>query len=151
MDTPRSSSLSSLSDSDSDSDTEVGKDVGRRSNDSDSQTNNEQKIEWLATTRKRRSTAGNRMKSMLANEEPDSDLELLFAEDENDQGFSDVDENASDVHMDSSDDEDDNDNNQDDLEGEKELERQAKERRIAQRKRKAQEAIPAKFRKKVQI
>ncbi|KAF4986674.1 hypothetical protein FDECE_15828 [Fusarium decemcellulare] len=151
MDTPRSSSLSSLSDSDSDSDTEVGKDVGRRSNDSDSQTNNEQKIEWLATTRKRRSTAGNRMKSMLANEEPDSDLELLFAEDENDQGFSDVDENASDVHMDSSDDEDDNDNNQDDLEGEKELERQAKERRIAQRKRKAQEAIPAKFRKKVRI
>ncbi|KAJ3463934.1 hypothetical protein MRS44_008720 [Fusarium solani] len=149
MGTPRSSSLSSLSDSDSDS--ETAKNLQRRSNDSDSQINNEDKIEWLATTRKRRSTAGNRMKSMLANEEPDSDLELLFAEDENDQGFSDADENASDVHMDSSSDDEDNDNNDDDLEGEKELERQAKERRAAQRKRKAQEAIPAKFRKKVRI
>ncbi|KFG82683.1 putative signal transducer [Metarhizium anisopliae] len=108
-----------------------------------------QQTEWLATTRKRRSTAGNRMKSMLANEEPDSDLELLFAEDENDQGFSDVGEDGSDVHMDSSsDDEDDNNANDDDLEGEKELERQAKEKRAAQRKRRAQEAIPAKFRKK---
>jgi vacuolar protein sorting-associated protein 72 len=92
------------------------------------------------------------MKSMLANEEPDSDLELLFAEDENDQGFSDVDEDGSDVHMDSSsDDDDDNNANVDDLEGEEELERQAKEKRAAQRKRKAQEAIPAKFRKKVRI
>lgn len=108
--------------------------------------------EWLATTRKRRSTAGNRMKSMLANEEPDSDLELLFAEDENDQGFSDLDDDGSDVHMDSSsDDEDENNANDDNLEGEKELERQAKEKRAAQRKRKAQEAIPAKFRKKVRI
>ncbi|KJZ73387.1 hypothetical protein HIM_07181 [Hirsutella minnesotensis 3608] len=108
--------------------------------------------EWLATTRERRSTAGNRMKSMLANEEPDSDLELLFAEDENDQGFSDVDPDGSDVQMDSSsDEEDDNNANQDDLEGEKELERQAKERRAAQRKRTAREAIPAKFRKKVRI
>ncbi|KAF4984557.1 hypothetical protein FZEAL_291 [Fusarium zealandicum] len=145
----RSSSLSSLSDSDSD--TEIANDAGRRSNDLNSHGKGEKKVEWLATTRKRRSTAGNRMKSMLANEEPDSDLELLFAEDENDQGFSDVDENGSDVHMDSSDDDDDNDNHDDDLEGEKELERQAKERRAAQRKRKAQEAIPAKFRKKVRI
>lgn len=113
-----------------------------------------QRTEWLATTRQRRSTAGNRMKSMLANEEPDSDLELLFAEDDDDQGFSDVEGDASDVQMDSSsDDEDDNNNAADggDLEGEKELERQAKERRAAQRKRKAQDAIPAKFRKKVRI
>ncbi|KHN97658.1 YL1 nuclear [Metarhizium album ARSEF 1941] len=111
-----------------------------------------QQTEWLATTRKRRSTAGNRMKSMLANEEPDSDLELLFAEDENDQGFSDVGDDGSDVHMDSSsDDEDDNNANDDDLEGEKELDRQAKEKRAALRKRRAQEAIPAKFRKKVRI
>ncbi|KAJ4260690.1 hypothetical protein NW762_007434 [Fusarium torreyae] len=148
MGSPLSSSLSSLSDSDSD--TEVPKNAGP-SNDTDSQANNEDTVEWLATTRKRRSTAGNRMKSMLANEEPDSDLELLFAEDEDDQGFSDANENGSDVQMDSSDDEDDNGNNDDDLEGEKELEKQAKERRAAQRKRKAQEAIPAKFRKKVRI
>ncbi|KAF4946929.1 hypothetical protein FGADI_10797 [Fusarium gaditjirri] len=148
METPLSSTLSSLSDSDSDA--EVSKTAGPN-HDTDSQKNNEDAVEWLATTRKRRSTAGNRMKSMLANEEPDSDLELLFAEDENDQGFSDAEENGSDVQMDSSDDEDENDNNDDDLEGEKELEKQAKERRAAQRKRKAQEAIPAKFRKKVRI
>ncbi|KAF5000401.1 hypothetical protein FGRMN_1731 [Fusarium graminum] len=146
--TPMSSALSSLSDSDSD--TEVPKNNAPGS-DTNSQTNSGEAVEWLATTRERRSTAGNRMKSMLANEEPDSDLELLFAEDENDQGFSDAEGNGSDVQMDSSDDEDDNDNNDDDLEGEKELEKQAKERRAAQRKRKAQEAIPAKFRKKVRI
>ncbi|QPG95718.1 hypothetical protein C2857_001799 [Epichloe festucae Fl1] len=111
-----------------------------------------QQTEWLATTRKRRSTAGNRMKSILTNEEPDSDLELLFAEDENDQGFSDVGEDGSDVQMDSSSDDEDDDNaNAEELEGEKELERQAKAKRAAQRKRKAQEAIPAKFRKKVRI
>ncbi|CAJ0540595.1 Ff.00g076290.m01.CDS01 [Fusarium sp. VM40] len=148
MGTPLSSALSSLSDSDSD--TEAPKD-NVTSNDINNQANNVEEIEWLATTRERRSTAGNRMKSMLANEEPDSDLELLFAEDENDQGFSDPEVNGSDVQMDSSDDEDDNNNNDDDLEGEKELEKQAKERRAAQRKRKAQEAIPAKFRKKVRI
>ncbi|RGP63079.1 vacuolar sorting-associated 72 like [Fusarium sporotrichioides] len=149
------SSVSSLDDftptpSDTASDAEVqnGKSPSKAA---DSPVKSEGTVEWLATTRERRSTAGNRMKSMLANEEPDSDLELLFAEDENDQGFSEVDENGSDVQMDSSDDEDDNGNNDDDLEGEKELEKQAKERRAAQRKRKAQEAIPAKFRKKVRI
>ncbi|KAL7945757.1 YL1 nuclear domain-containing protein [Trichoderma barbatum] len=108
-------------------------------------------VEWLATSRSRRSTAGNRMKSMLANEEPDSDLELLFAESENDQGFSDAGDDASDVQMDSSSDDEDANNAGDDLEGEEELERQARERRAAQRKRKAQDAIPAKFRKKVRI
>ncbi|KAM7223895.1 YL1 nuclear domain containing protein, partial [Rhypophila decipiens] len=109
-----------------------------------------QKIEWLATTRARRSTAGNRMKAMLANEEPaaeDSDLELLFAEDEDDAGFTDVENDASDVQMDSSSDDEDQQEGGDDLEGEKELERQAKEKR----KRKANEVIPARFRKKVRI
>lgn len=116
-----------------------------------------QQVEWLATSRAKRSTAGNRMKSMLANEEPaaeDSDLELLFAEDDDDAGFTDEEkDDASDVQMDSSsDDEDDKDGAAaDDLEGEKELERQAREKRNAQRKRKAQEAIPMKFRKKVRI
>jgi vacuolar protein sorting-associated protein 72 len=112
-------------------------------------------VEWLATSRTRRSTAGNRMKSMLANEKPpdqDSDLELLFAEDEDDAGFTDDDQaDASDVQMDSSSDDEDKEENADELEGEKELLRQAREKRIAERKRKAQEAIPAKFRKKVRI
>ncbi|PSR94578.1 YL1 nuclear protein-domain-containing protein [Coniella lustricola] len=113
-------------------------------------------IEWLATGRAKRSTAGNRMKSMLANETPadeDSDLELLFQEDEDDAGFTDKEDGeGSDVQMDSSDDDDaENEANADELAGEKELERQAKEKKLAARKRKAQEAIPAKFRKKVRI
>lgn len=139
------------SDSSDDSDVETPK------TDEAAQEQPQQQVEWLATSRAKRSTAGNRMKSMLANEEPaaeDSDLELLFAEDEDDAGFTDDDkEDASDVQMDSSsDDEDDKDGAAvDDLEGEKELERQAREKKAAQRKRKAQEAIPMKFRKKVRI
>lgn len=138
------------SDSSDDSDVETA-------NDGEVAKQPQQQVEWLATSRAKRSTAGNRMKSMLANEEPaaeDSDLELLFAEDEDDAGFTDEDkDDASDVQMDSSsDDEDDKEGAAaDDLEGEKELERQAREKRNAQRKRKAQEAIPMKFRKKVRI
>ncbi|KAI0383055.1 YL1-domain-containing protein [Hypomontagnella monticulosa] len=108
-------------------------------------------VEWLATGRERRSTAGNRMKSMIAAEEPDDDLELLFAEDEDDAGFTDVEDEGSDVQMDSSSDDEDAQENADELEGEKELEKQARESRQATRKRKAQEAIPIKFRKKVKI
>ncbi|OTB06913.1 hypothetical protein M426DRAFT_100529 [Hypoxylon sp. CI-4A] len=108
-------------------------------------------VEWLATGREKRSTAGNRMKSMIAAEEPDDDLELLFAEDEDDAGFTDIEDNGSDVQMDSSSDEEDGQENGDDLEGEKELEKKARENRQATRKRKAQEAIPIKFRKKVKI
>merc|ERR1719160_1259036 len=94
------------------------------------------------------------MKSMLANEEPDSDLELLFAEDDDDQGFSEVGDDASDVHMDSSSDDDEDDKNGaqvDELEGEKELERKEKAQRAAARKRKATDAIPSRFRKKVRV
>ncbi|KAK4106840.1 YL1-domain-containing protein [Parathielavia hyrcaniae] len=125
------------------------------SNDGESDAGEAQKVEWLATSRAKRATAGNRMKAMLVNEEPaaeDSDLELLFAEDEDDVGFTDEEQDdASDVQMDSSSDDEDKEENVDDLDGEKELERQAREKRNAERKRKAQEAIPAKFRKKVRI
>ncbi|KAI1131576.1 YL1 nuclear protein-domain-containing protein [Nemania abortiva] len=107
-------------------------------------------VEWLATGREKRSTAGNRMKSMIAAEEPDDELELLFAEDADDVGFTDVEDDGSDAHMSSSEDEDAPEN-ADELEGEKELEKQARESRQAARKRKAQEAIPVKFRKKVKI
>ncbi|KAK4115227.1 YL1-domain-containing protein [Canariomyces notabilis] len=140
----KSPSLDDLSDIESTSESDGESDAGQP-----------EKIEWLVTSRSRRSTAGNRMKSLLANEEPaaeDSDLELLFAEDENDAGFTDDNnDDASDVLMDSSSDEEEKEVNTDELEGEKELERQAREKRMAQRKRKAQEAIPAKFRKKVRI
>ncbi|KAK4040889.1 YL1 nuclear protein-domain-containing protein [Parachaetomium inaequale] len=131
-------------------------DIDTNSSDGDdSDAEEPQKVEWLVTSRAKRATAGNRMKSMLANEEPaaeDSDLELLFAEDEDDAGFSDeAPDDASDVQMDSSSDEEDKEENADEMEGEKELDRQAREKRTAERKRKAQEAIPAKFRKKVRI
>lgn len=126
------------------------------SSDSDSDSGDvpETPVEWLATGRSKRSTAGNRMKSMLAAETPaddDSDLELLFQEDADDVGFTDKeDDDGSDAAMESSDDEDENEAQDDDA-GEKELERQAKEKKAAARKRKAQESIPAKFRKKVRI
>ena len=111
-----------------------------------------EEVEWLVNAREKRSTAGNRMKSMLATEEPaadDSDLELLFAEDEDDAGFTDVEkEDASDVQMDSSSDEEDQADAGDELEGETELQRAAKAKKTAQRKRKAHDAIPMKFRKK---
>ncbi|KKY31766.1 putative yl1-domain-containing protein [Diaporthe ampelina] len=122
--------------------------------DSDSGDSPAPQVEWLATARAKRSTAGNRMKSMLANEEPadeDSDLELLFQEDEDDAGFSDKgQDDGSDAQMDSSDDEDENGAEAED-EGEKELQRKEREKKLAARKRKAQEAIPARFRKKVRI
>ncbi|KAJ8109589.1 hypothetical protein ONZ43_g6093 [Nemania bipapillata] len=107
-------------------------------------------VEWLAMGREKRSTAGNRMKSMIAVEEPDDELELLFAEDADDAGFTDAEDDGSDAQMSSSEDEDAIEN-ADELEGEKELEKQARESRQAARKRKAQEAIPIKFRKKVKI
>ncbi|KAK0748731.1 YL1 nuclear protein-domain-containing protein [Apiosordaria backusii] len=151
---PSTPALDSLSSSSDDSDSDIETTSHKKSP--------PQQTAWLATSRSKRSTAGNRMKALLANETPlapsgadqDSDeLELLFAEDEDDAGFTDdAREDASDVQMDSSSDEEDQDAaNADDDEGEKELERQAREKRAAQRKRKAQEAIPAKFRKKVRI
>lgn len=151
--------LDSLSSSDSDSDSDIDATSVKKPSPQQQQT------EWLATSRTKRSTAGNRMKALLANEAPlltttttstdadADDLELLFAEDEDDAGFTpEAKDDASDVQMDSSSDEEDNDAaNADEDEGEKELERQAREKRAAQRKRKTQEAIPAKFRKKVRI
>jgi vacuolar protein sorting-associated protein 72 len=139
-----------MKDASSDSGTEAGSDNDA----SDSGEVEVEKVEWLATTRAKRSTAGNRMKSMLANEEPaaeDDDLELLFAEDGDDEGFEDADANDSDVHMDSSSDDEDQDEGAAEDEGEKELLRQAKQKKLAQRKRGANAAIPAKFRKKVRI
>ncbi|KKA31023.1 hypothetical protein TD95_004119, partial [Thielaviopsis punctulata] len=116
-------------------------------------------VEWLATSRSRRSTAGNRMKAMLASEaahdeaDPDSDLELLFAEDDQDAGFV-FKGDDDDLHLDSSSDDDDDDDAaaDDDLEGERELERQAKAAKLAERKRRrGQPMLPAKMRKRVRI
>ena len=104
-------------------------------------------IEWLATGRARRSTAGNRMKSMLAIEAPaddQDDLELLFAEDEGDVEFEGGEDDAqSDVQFDSSDEAEDDqrppdEEGKEDLEGERELQKQSRAERQA-KKRKTQD------------
>ncbi|KAB8289816.1 hypothetical protein EYC80_010101 [Monilinia laxa] len=121
---------------------------------SDSEQNGgEDTIEWMVTSRQKRSTAGNRLNALLQQEEPDDELELLFAEDENeeDHGFVDV-EADSDVQMDSSDDDDDQGPaaGADDLEGEKELQKKEKAERLA-KKRKMNDGIPKIFKKRVKI
>ncbi|KAG9247257.1 YL1 nuclear protein-domain-containing protein [Calycina marina] len=110
----------------------------------------EETVELLINTREKRSTAGNRLASLLQQEDPDDELELLFAEADDDAGFEDV-EADSDVQMDSSDDDEDEGPaaGADDLEGEKEL--QKKERAEKLKKRKANDGLPKAFRKKIKI
>lgn len=120
---------------------------------SDNSDEEEEQTEWLATTREKRSTAGNRLSSLLQQAAAeDDDLELLFAEDEDDAGFEDAEEDGSDVQMDSSDDDDDQGPTAgaEELEGEKELQQQARAERQS-KKRKANDGIPKMFRKKVKI
>ncbi|KAG0647713.1 Transcription factor 1 [Hyphodiscus hymeniophilus] len=109
----------------------------------------EEEIEWMVTAREKRSTAGNRLTSLIQQEEPDDDLELLFAEDDDDAGFEDAEADQSDVQMDSSDDDDDQGPaaGADDFDGEKELQRQAKAEKAKKRKN---DGIPI-FKKKVKI
>ncbi|KAL8735896.1 MAG: hypothetical protein Q9181_002623 [Wetmoreana brouardii] len=98
-------------------------------------------VELLVKGREKRATAGTRM-SMLLEREGDDELELLFAEDEqeDDNEFEDDDAgDASDVQLDSASSDDDQGpaKGDDDLEGEKELQRQTRVER--QKKRKAQD------------
>lgn len=100
-------------------------------------------VELLVKGREKRATAGTRI-SMLLEKEGDDELELLFAEDEQeeDNEFEAEDaENASDVQLDSASDDDDQGPTKDenDLEGEQELQRQARVER--QKKRKAQDNL----------
>ncbi|PVH75017.1 YL1-domain-containing protein [Cadophora sp. DSE1049] len=129
--------------------TEEDSDSGSGSG-SDSDEEGQQEVKWLATTREKRSTAGNRMHSLLQQEEEDDDLELLFAEAEDDVGFSDA-EADSDVQMDSSDDDEDQGPaaGDDDLEGEKELQKQARAEKA--KKRKLDRGMPKGFKKRVKI
>lgn len=98
-----------------------------------------QPIEWLATSRAKRSTAGTRMTSLIQAEAEDDELELLFAEDENDEGFEIGREGGdeSDVQMDSSDDDEDQGPpapGAEELDGEKELLRKERQERGKKRK-----------------
>ncbi|KAH7360126.1 YL1 nuclear protein-domain-containing protein [Rhexocercosporidium sp. MPI-PUGE-AT-0058] len=110
----------------------------------------EPQVEWLATGREKRSTAGNRLHSLLQQEDEDDELELLFAEADDDVGFSDV-EVDSDVQMDSSDDDEDQGPaaGDDDMEGEKELQKQARAEKA--KKRKMDRGMPKAFKKRVKI
>lgn len=109
------------------------------------------RIESLVAGRAKRTTAGNRLKAAI-NQEQDDDLELLFAEDEDDIEFEDEDHRASDVELDSSTDDEDQApaKGEDELAGERDLQKQE---RLDKKKRKAHEMAkkPGLQRKKVKI
>lgn len=109
----------------------------------------------LVSGRTKRVTAGNRLSSLLE-KEGDDDLELLFAEDDDEEDVEfegDDAEAASDVQLDSSSDDEDQGpaNADDDLQGERELQRQDRAKRL--RKRKAQDVFkrPGGLRKKLKL
>lgn len=117
-------------------------------------TSEDEAVETLVAGRQKRSTAGRIMSSLL-DAAADDDLTLLFAEDENDDEFDEdpgADGEFDDLRLDSSsEDEDDQGPNAADneLEGEKELEKQA---RVDRKKRKAQESLRlTALRKKIKI
>lgn len=111
--------------------------------DTSSSDGTDEQVELLVKGREKRSTAGTRMSSLLVKEGED-ELELLFAEDEQeeDEEFEDEDaEDGSDAQLDSASSDDDQGpaKDDDDLAGERELQRQTRVER--QKKRKAQDAF----------
>ncbi|KAL8999094.1 MAG: hypothetical protein Q9169_001982 [Polycauliona sp. 2 TL-2023] len=109
----------------------------------DDSSDEDEHVQSLVTGREKRATAGTRMSTLLE-KEGDDELELLFAEDdqdEDDEFESDHQEDASDLQLDSasSDDEQGPAKVDDDLEGEKELQHQTRVEK--QKKRKAQDAF----------
>ncbi|KAF7506817.1 hypothetical protein GJ744_011429 [Endocarpon pusillum] len=122
---------------------------------SDDGSEDSEPVETLIAGRDRRATAGNRMASLIERED-DDEVALLFAQEdeEEDVEFEDSDEDRSDAQLDSSSDDEDqgpDTKGDEDLEGEKELQRQAKAQKA--KKRKAQDAFTtvSGLRKKVKI
>ncbi|TVY37736.1 hypothetical protein LSUB1_G004824 [Lachnellula subtilissima] len=144
-DAPEEDTPMRTEDDDSESDSDSGSGSGSGSD------AEQPEVEWLATSRAKRSTAGNRLNALLQQEEPDDELELLFAEDDEDEVFEDAEADQSDVQMDSSSDDEDQGPaaGADDLDGEKEIQRQAKVERQAKR-RKLNDGIP-KVKRRVRI
>jgi vacuolar protein sorting-associated protein 72 len=112
-------------------------------------------VETLIAGRDRRATAGNRMANLIERED-DDEVSLLFAQedDEEDVEFEGSDEDGSDAQLDSSSDDEDqgpSTKGDEDLEGENELQREAKAQKA--KKRKAQDAFTtvSGLRKKVKI
>ena len=132
-------------------------DTSSSSGSSSTSDSEDEQVEWLVTSRAKRATAGNRLTSLLQQEEGagEDELELLFAEADDDAGFEDDIDAESDVQMDSSSDDEDQGPvaAQDDLEGEKELRQQERAEKAAAsaKKRKAHDAIPKIFKKRVKI
>ncbi len=112
-------------------------------------------IETLIEGRAKRSTAGNRLSTLL-DKEADDDLGLLFAEDDEDVEFDDASVDDSDVQLESSSDDDEQGpatcQSDGEHEGEKELQKQDRVDRQA-KKRKAQDVFlkPPGVRKKVKV
>ena len=124
-------------------DTPTNESDSSSSDDSSGEEMEEVQVESLVAGRSRRSTAGNRLSSLIE-KEGDDELELLFAEadGEEDVEFAGEDgEEASDVQLESSSDDDEQGPTAatDDLEGEKEL--QKLDRQERRKKRKAQEVF----------
>ncbi|KAG8531587.1 uncharacterized protein KY384_003217 [Bacidia gigantensis] len=113
----------------------------------------EEQVESLIIGRAKRATAGNRLSS-LVDKEQDDEIELLFAENEQeeDDSFDEAEDDASDANLDSSSDEEDKEGatGNDELAGEEELQKRDQQER---RKRKAKEMskLPGMRRKKVKI
>ena len=120
----------------------------------DDEAEEEPAVESLVVGRAKRVTAGNRLTAIL-NKEQDDDLELLFAEneEEDDVEFEDEDEVASDAQLESSSDEEDQGptKGDDDLAGEKELQKQDRLERSKKRKAQGVFKRPSALRKKVKI
>jgi len=122
---------------------------------SDDEAEEETPVESLVVGRAKRATAGNRLAPLLEKEGGDDDLELLFAENEEEEDveFEEEEEDVSDAELDSSSDEEDQGptKGDEDMAGEKELQKQ--ERVERQKKRKAQEVFKRSgaLRKKVKI
>ena len=119
----------------------------------DEEEEDEEPVESLVTGREKRATAGNRLSSLLDKEAKD-DIDLLFAENEEEEDveFEEEEVDASDAEIESSSDEEDQGptKGDDELEGEKELQKQD---RLERKKRKAQDVFnkPGGLRKRVKI
>ena len=120
-----------------------------------SDADNDEAVELMVTARAKRTTAGNRLSSLL-NKEAKDDIDLLFAEEdgeEEDMEFEEEDEDASDAELESSSDDEDQGSAKDDdedLAGERQLQKQD---RLDRKKRKAQDLLkrPGAIRKRVKI
>jgi vacuolar protein sorting-associated protein 72 len=118
---------------------------------SENDTDESDDVETLVAGRSKRATAGNRLANILE-KEADDDLELLFAEAEDDVEFEGLEDDGSDAELESSSEEEDQGpgaKGEDEFEGEKELQKRDRAEKLA-KKRKAHDMF-AGLHKKVKI